>query len=95
MTESDSSNPPMPPAPPRPELRRRARWLPSLVWLIPIVAAIVGLSLLIHTLSERGPEITVTFRTADGLAPGKTPVRYKAVDTAWSSRCAWRAIVPM
>jgi paraquat-inducible protein B len=80
MTESDSSNPPMPPAPPRPELRRRARWLPSLVWLIPIVAAIVGLSLLIHTLSERGPEITVTFRTADGLAPGKTPVRYKAVD---------------
>jgi paraquat-inducible protein B len=79
MTESDS-NPPMPPAPPRPELRRRARWLPSLVWLIPIVAAIIGLSLLIHTLSERGPEITVTFRTADGLAPGKTPVRYKAVD---------------
>ncbi|MDB5768252.1 MAG: Paraquat-inducible protein [Collimonas fungivorans] len=80
MTEPDTSNLPAPPAPLRPALRRRTRWLPSLVWLIPIVAAIAGLSLLIHTLSERGPEITMTFRTADGLVPNRTPVRYKAVD---------------
>ncbi|WP_092435796.1 intermembrane transport protein PqiB [Collimonas sp. OK607] len=80
MTERDSSNLPALPLPMPPQRHKPARWLPSLVWLIPIVAAIVGLSLLIHTLSERGPEITVTFRTADGLAPGKTPVRYKAVD---------------
>ncbi|PFH07997.1 paraquat-inducible protein B [Collimonas sp. PA-H2] len=80
MTEPDSSNPPIRPAPTHPELRQRARWLPSLVWLVPIVAAVAGLSLLIHTLAERGPEISVSFRTADGLAPGKTPVRYKAVD---------------
>ncbi|MBY4895509.1 intermembrane transport protein PqiB [Cupriavidus sp. AU9028] len=65
---------------PEPARRRRARWLPSLVWLIPIVAAVVGLSLLVRTLSQRGPEIEVTFRTAEGLAPGKTPVRYKDVD---------------
>ncbi|SFA68820.1 paraquat-inducible protein B [Collimonas sp. OK607] len=80
MTDLNSSHPSAPPSLPRPELRHQTRWLPSLVWLIPFVAAIVGLSLLVHTLSERGPEITVTFRTADGLAPGKTPVRYKAVD---------------
>ncbi|MGY8526164.1 PqiB family protein [Paracidovorax citrulli] len=65
---------------PEPARRRRARWLPSLVWLIPIVAAVVGLSLLVRTLSQRGPEIEVSFRTAEGLAPGKTPVRYKDVD---------------
>jgi paraquat-inducible protein B len=41
---------------------------------------VVGLSLLISTLASRGPEITVTFRTAEGLTPGKTPVRYKDVD---------------
>ena len=81
----DTENPtPSPSAPPpglpRPEHRRRARWLPSLVWLIPIVAAVVGISLLVHTLASRGPEITVTFRSAEGLTPGKTAVRYKDVD---------------
>ncbi|SPA29101.1 paraquat-inducible protein B [Cupriavidus taiwanensis] len=76
-------SPPTAPPPsglPRPERRRRARWLPSLVWLIPIVAAVVGISLLVHTLASRGPEITVSFRTAEGLIPGKTAVRYKDVD---------------
>lgn len=81
MPDSDTSAlPPSSPLPPEPARRRRARWLPSVVWLIPIVAAIVGLSLLFHTLSQRGPEIEVTFLTAEGLAPGKTPVRYKDVD---------------
>jgi paraquat-inducible protein B len=73
-------NPSSPPPVPDPVRRRRARWLPSVVWLIPIVAAVVGLSLLMRTLSERGPDIQVTFRTAEGLVPGKTPVRYKDVD---------------
>nr|WP_315595010.1 MlaD family protein [uncultured Cupriavidus sp.] len=73
-------NPPTPQAIPQPVHKPPARWLPSLVWLIPIVAAVVGLSLLISTLASRGPEITVTFRTAEGLTPGKTPVRYKDVD---------------
>ncbi|EYS95924.1 mammalian cell entry protein [Cupriavidus sp. SK-4] len=65
---------------PQPGRQPRARWLPSLVWVIPIVAAVVGLSLLVSTLASRGPEITVTFRTAEGLTPGKTAVRYKDVD---------------
>ncbi|MDQ0138968.1 PqiB family protein [Cupriavidus necator] len=65
---------------PQPGRKPPARWLPSLVWVIPIVAAVVGLSLLISTLASRGPEITVTFRTAEGLTPGKTAVRYKDVD---------------
>ncbi|MGX0134932.1 paraquat-inducible protein B [Cupriavidus metallidurans] len=73
-------NPPTPQAIPQPVRKPPARRLPSLVWLIPIVAAAVGLSLLISTLASRGPEITVTFRTAEGLTPGKTPVRYKDVD---------------
>jgi paraquat-inducible protein B len=65
---------------PQPGRQPRARWLPSLVWVIPIIAAVVGLSLLVSTLASRGPEITVTFRTAEGLTPGKTAVRYKDVD---------------
>ncbi|ODV43647.1 mammalian cell entry protein [Cupriavidus sp. UYMMa02A] len=65
---------------PQPERKPPARWLPSIVWLIPIIAAVVGLSLLITALISRGPEITVTFRTAEGLTPGKTAVRYKDLD---------------
>ena len=52
-TEQHPPNPSAPPGPPglpRPERRRRARWLPSLVWLIPIVAAVVGVSLLVRVL---------------------------------------------
>ena len=88
-TASPPPAPPSPPSPPGPSVppgvpepvrRRRSRWLPSLVWLIPIVAAVVGVSLLIHTLASRGPEITVTFASASGITPGKTAVRYKDVD---------------
>ncbi|GMG89029.1 MlaD family protein [Cupriavidus metallidurans] len=81
MPDHDSpSPPPTSGGVPQPARKRRARWLPSLVWLIPIVAAVVGVSLLINTLASRGPEINVTFRSADGLTPGKTAVRYKDVD---------------
>ncbi|QBY54848.1 intermembrane transport protein PqiB [Cupriavidus oxalaticus] len=76
----EHTNHPPPNGIPPPGRKPRARWLPSLVWVVPIVAAVVGLSLLVSTLASRGPEITVTFRTAEGLTPGKTAVRYKDVD---------------
>lgn len=82
MADPDIQSPPPGPSSglPQPARKSRTRWLPSLVWLIPIVAAVVGISLLISTLASRGPEITVTFSTAEGLTPGKTAVRYKDVD---------------
>jgi len=83
MPDDKEHTPPTPPGPPglpEPARKRRTRWLPSLVWLIPIVAAVVGITLLVHTLTSRGPEISVTFRSAEGLTPGKTAVRYKDVD---------------
>lgn len=62
-----------------PVVARRRNWLPSLVWLIPIVAALVGITLVARILMERGPEIVLTFRTAEGLEAGKTAVKYKDV----------------
>jgi paraquat-inducible protein B len=58
---------------------RRREWLPSLIWLIPIVAALVGITLVARILMERGPEVVLTFKTAEGLEAGKTTVKYKDV----------------
>ncbi|MDT0354177.1 MlaD family protein [Herbaspirillum huttiense F1] len=64
----------------QPRRARQRNWLPSLVWLIPIVAAIVGLTLVAKILVERGPMVTVSFRSAEGLEAGKTKVKYKDVE---------------
>ena len=47
---------------------------------MPLVCALIGLSLVIRTVAATGPTITVTFANADGLEAGKTKVRYKDVD---------------
>ena len=59
--------------------RRSNRFAPSLVWVVPLVAAIAGLSLTLRTYLAVGPHITITFQTAEGLEAGKTEVRYKEV----------------
>ncbi len=53
---------------------------PSIIWLIPIVAALIGAWLLYKTLSEQGPTIEITFVTAAGLEAGKTKVKFKDVE---------------
>ncbi len=52
----------------------------QLVWIIPLIAAVLGGWLAVKTVMETGPTITVTFLTAEGLEAGKTKVRYKDVD---------------
>jgi paraquat-inducible protein B len=52
----------------------------SLVWLIPIVAAVIGGFVAYQALSEQGPEITIAFKTAEGLEAEKTKIRYKDVE---------------
>ncbi len=60
--------------------RTSSAWRFSLIWVIPIVTAAIGAWLGWDTLSQRGPLITVTFQTAEGLQAGQSHVRYKAVD---------------
>ena len=57
----------------------RKRGIP-LIWLVPLLAILVGLGLVAKTAMQRGPDIVVTFRTADGIEPGKTKVRFKNVE---------------
>jgi paraquat-inducible protein B len=52
----------------------------SAIWSIPIVTFLLGAWLVWHTLDERGPLITVTFKTAEGLTAGTSKVRHKDVE---------------
>src|SRR6202045_2242958 len=65
---------------PRPDIKPRKSWLPSLIWLIPLVAALIGVVLVVRSITEQGPTVTVTFNNADGMEAGKTKVKYKDVE---------------
>jgi paraquat-inducible protein B len=61
-----------------PRISKRAG--PSVVWLIPLITAIVGGWLIVKTVSEKGPVATISFKTAEGIEVGKTKVKYKNVE---------------
>ena len=52
----------------------------SIVWIIPLVAALLGGWLAYKTISEAGSTITITFNNGEGLEAGKTKVKYKSVE---------------
>jgi paraquat-inducible protein B len=62
----------------KPAIKRGRRLSP--IWAFPIVAALVGIWLAYTTFSERGPTITIDFKTAAGLEAGKTRVKYRDID---------------
>lgn len=68
------------PPPPLPEALARRRRLPQLVWVVPLVAALIGLWLVWQAVSQRGPSVQISFLSAEGLEAGKTRIRYKDVD---------------
>jgi len=57
----------------------RRRFSVQLVWIIPIVAALIGLSLAVKAFIDRGEMITITFQTGEGMEAGKTKIKYKDV----------------
>ncbi|AWO18214.1 PqiB family protein [Acinetobacter baumannii] len=59
---------------------KKNRWKPLLIWIIPLIALLIALSLAVKALLSNGLTIEVSFRTAEGLVAGKTTVRYKQVD---------------
>ena len=57
--------------------RRRSRI--SMVWIIPILAAVVAVGIAVERILTEGPTITIMFKVADGIEAGKTDVKYKDV----------------
>src|SRR5262245_32379909 len=72
--ESDRANLPQATVVPR----SRARI--SVVWIIPILAAVVALGIAVQRILSQGPTITITFKVAEGMEAGKTVVKYKDVN---------------
>ncbi len=52
----------------------------QLVWLIPLTAVLVGGWLAVKAIIERGPTITISFKTGEGLEAGKTKIKYKDIE---------------
>jgi paraquat-inducible protein B len=50
------------------------------IWLLPLVAVLVGAWLIYKTVSETGPSITISFETAEGIQAGKTWIKYRDVE---------------
>src|SRR5210317_1785744 len=64
---------------PEPESRKRKRRI-SIVWLVPLLALAVGGWLVYKAISEKGPTVTISFKSAAGLEAGKTKIKYKDVE---------------
>jgi paraquat-inducible protein B len=79
MSDHPGSNASKPQTAPGTPAVRTRRFNVSLVWLVPIVAALVGLSMVVNKSLSAGPEITISFQTAEGLEANKTQVKYKNV----------------
>src|SRR5262245_5600717 len=73
---------PHPPLPPVAESRRieKKQTRVSFVWIVPIVAALVGVWVAVTRILGEGPKITIVFKSAEGLEAGKTQIHYNGVD---------------
>ena len=56
----------------------RRRRIP-LIWIVPVVTALIAGWLAWDTFSKRGPTITISFDTAAGLTAGQSQLKYKDV----------------
>jgi paraquat-inducible protein B len=81
---------PTPAALPEAVASPRRRWRLPIIWLVPLVAALAGGWLVVKALRDKGPTVTITFRTAEGLEAGKTRIRFRDIDIGHVTKVALR-----
>jgi len=52
----------------------------SIVWIVPIFAALVAIGIAVQRIMSEGPTITIVFKSAGGVEAGKTFIKYKDVN---------------
>lgn len=73
MSDQEST----PPTAAVPELRAAQRW--NIVWVVPVIALLLGGWLIWKNFSSQGPVARVRFETAEGIEAGKTSVKCRSV----------------
>jgi paraquat-inducible protein B len=68
------------PSLPQATVERRRRGRISVVWLIPILAAVVAIGIAVQRILSEGPTITIVLPVAQGIEAGKTAIKYKDVN---------------
>lgn len=63
---------------PKARVKRRT-WGFPVVWVVPMVAAIVAGYVVYDRVHEFGPRITIRFKDGSGLKTGQTPIKYRGV----------------
>jgi paraquat-inducible protein B len=59
---------------------KRSRWRMELVWIVPLVAVLIAGWLAVQSIMQKGPTITISFVTGEGIEAGKTKIKFKNVD---------------
>ncbi len=65
------------PTPTQPIVKKTKRW--NIVWVMPILALLIGTWLLYQNFATSGPIATITFETAEGIKAGQTEIRCRSV----------------
>jgi paraquat-inducible protein B len=58
---------------------RKKRLRISIIWIIPLLAALVAIGIAVQRVRSEGPTITIVMKEAEGIEAGKTFIRYKDV----------------
>jgi paraquat-inducible protein B len=67
-------------APPQATVVPRRHGRISVIWIIPIFAALVAIGIAVQRIMSEGPTITIVFQNAEGIEAGKTLIKYKDVN---------------
>lgn len=60
------------------KVRKISQWSP--IWIVPVVAVLIGSWMLFHTFSNRGATLTLLASSAEGVVAGKTQIKSRSVD---------------
>ncbi|MEM7663608.1 MAG: MlaD family protein [Pseudomonadota bacterium] len=63
----------------RPEIKKERGGGISAVWIVPILAALIGGAVAYRSLANQGPLVEIEFEAAKGIAAGKTEIKHKDV----------------
>jgi paraquat-inducible protein B len=58
---------------------KKRRWSFSVIWIVPLLAAVVAAYLVYGRLQQVGPKITIRFKDGGGLKTGQTQIKYRGV----------------